>query len=139
MRAGGLTFKTTDGGASWTAIDSGIINNGISSLAIDPFNSQVVYVGTPGAGGCGGGNGAGGCGPDIPGGVYKTTDGGATWTAVNAGITNFSIRSLAVDPKTAGSSMRERTTAGSSRRPTAVPPGGRINSGTTGNVFVPCY
>jgi hypothetical protein len=70
----------------------------IEVLAIDPANSQVIYVGTTGAYGCGGGYSDSGCGPDIPGGVFKTTDSGASWMAINTGITNPIINSLAIDP-----------------------------------------
>ena len=40
-------FRTTDGGATWTAINDGlIVNTGVSSIAIDPSNPSNVYVAT---------------------------------------------------------------------------------------------
>ncbi len=75
-------FKSTNGGASWTAINSGITYSyTIYSLAIDPVNTNTIYAGTEN-------------------GVFKSTNGGASWTAINSGIIGPHIRSLAIDPKT---------------------------------------
>jgi len=85
-------FKTTDGGNTWSGPLGGSILNGrgTGSIAIDPRNSNVMYVSTvraisgmssvccsgveriviPGA---------------APWGVYKTTDGGQTWSFIHAG------------------------------------------------------
>src|SRR5260370_21809049 len=52
----------------------------ISSLAVDPSNPGIVYAAT------------------IGGGVFKSTDGSVNWTAVNAGVTNLDVRSLALGP-----------------------------------------
>ncbi len=60
----------------WIGPDGGKV----VSLAIDPTNPQVVYAGTWGAG------------------MFKSTDGGVTWTATNAGLANLFINSLAIDP-----------------------------------------
>ena len=52
------------------------------ALAIDPQTPDTVYVGTNY-------------------GMYKSTNGGATWSAINNGLTADSqIRSLAIDPQT---------------------------------------
>jgi photosystem II stability/assembly factor-like uncharacterized protein len=83
---GGI-FKTTDGGATWTAINNGLTSTHVSSLAIDHSNSQIVYAGTQGSG-----DGTGG-------GVFKTTDGGASWTAMNTGLASTRVSCLAIDPK----------------------------------------
>jgi hypothetical protein len=43
----GGVFKTTNGGASWNAVNTGITNaNSVYALAIDPTNSQILYAGT---------------------------------------------------------------------------------------------
>jgi hypothetical protein len=54
----------------------------IMALAIDPQHPNTVYAGTDG-------------------GVFKTTDGGGNWTAVNTGFPSYSynIRALAIDPQ----------------------------------------
>jgi photosystem II stability/assembly factor-like uncharacterized protein len=86
--SGGM-FKTTDGGASWNAVNSGLPDFGVTALLIDPQNTNTIYAGTvanstltvpPSSDG----------GKGIPitndGGVFKSTDGAATWTAVNVGL-----------------------------------------------------
>ncbi len=75
----GGVFKTLDRGDSWTAINTGLTNYYVKILAIDPANSQTVYVGTSG-------------------GVFKTTNGGDFWIALNIGGTTTSIYTLAIDP-----------------------------------------
>ncbi len=50
----------------------------IIALAIDPNNSQTLYTGTDG------------------GGVFKTTNGGTSWVAVNSGLTNTSALGVRV-------------------------------------------
>ena len=76
----GGVFKTTDDGATWTAMNGGL-NTFIDALAIDPTNSATVYAGTRG------------------GGVFKSTDGGSSWTAVNNGLTSLQVKALTIDPQ----------------------------------------
>ena len=47
---------------------------------IDPADLNLVYLGISG------------------GGVFKSADGGATWTPYNAGLVNLNVRSLAFAP-----------------------------------------
>jgi hypothetical protein len=61
----------------------------VSALAIDPITPSTLYAVTDAV--CG----QVGC---SPGGVFKSTDAGATWSAANAGLTNTSVSALAVDP-----------------------------------------
>jgi hypothetical protein len=78
-------------GASQTSSVSAGINvwmsNGpeggsIYALAIDPLTPSTVYAGTN------------------LGGVFKSTNGGGTWSAVNIGLTDTDINALAIDPAT---------------------------------------
>jgi hypothetical protein len=69
-------FKSTDGGAGWSA--SGLINV-VSALAIDPLTPTTLYAGTYDA-------------------MYKSTDGGASWNAT--GLTGVVLEALAIDPLT---------------------------------------
>ena len=75
---GGGLWKTTNGGTSWTPLTDGLPSSGISGIAIQSNNPNVMYVLT---GDGNGGNQWGyyvkerGCG------VYKSTDGGVTWLA----------------------------------------------------------
>ncbi|HSR99390.1 MAG TPA: hypothetical protein VLM79_20200 [Kofleriaceae bacterium] len=90
--ASGGVWKTTDGGATFTPIfdDKGSLSTG--ALAIDPRDSNVLYVGT-GEASPGGGS------VTYPGdGVWKTTDGGATWQHLGLDNTVY-IGRIVVDPK----------------------------------------
>ena len=83
---GGI-IKTTNGAASWTEIANGITCKGVNALAIDPHNSQTLYAGgstvsTPPRG-------------DV---IFKTINGGASWTAISTDLPYGIIGSLAVDP-----------------------------------------
>jgi photosystem II stability/assembly factor-like uncharacterized protein len=69
-------YKTTDGGASWVYSGPG---GTIHSIAVSPeyATDQTVYVGTGSGGPHGGGPSQG---------IYKSTDGGASWTTMNSGL-----------------------------------------------------
>jgi hypothetical protein len=69
--AGGV-WKSTDGGASWVALDDFMANIAVCSLAFEPGNSNVIYAGT-GEGFFNGDRVQGA-------GIFKSTDAGATWT-----------------------------------------------------------
>jgi len=81
--------RSTDGGHAWTPMRKGLPgderNANVLSLAIDPADTNVLYLGTGGF--VGGGHG-----------VWKSTDGGANWVAANAGMIDYRITSVAVDP-----------------------------------------
>ena len=82
-------YKTTDGGGSWTRLITGIqeANRGIQAIAVDPTNSDVVYIAVF--------DGV----SDATVGLYKTTDGGNNWNpSINGigAIKNF--LSIAIDP-----------------------------------------
>lgn len=82
-------YKSTDGGGSWTRMVNGIQESqkGVQAIAVDPANSDVAYIAVF--------DGA----TDATVGLYKTTDGGGSWTGMTNGIgaiKNFLC--LAVDP-----------------------------------------
>lgn len=79
--AGGV-WKSTDGGASWTALDDLAPSLAIGSLAMDPRDSRIVYAGT----------GEGLFNEDAVrgAGIFKTVDAGATWRQL-AGTDNPSF------------------------------------------------
>ena len=64
----------------WTNI--GPEGGRIQALAIDPTTPGTLYAGT------------------WAGGVFKSTNGGAAWSAVNTGLTNTEVFALAIDPVT---------------------------------------
>src|SRR6185503_4975000 len=87
--AAGGVFLTEDEGATFRPLFDGQTALAIGSLAVHPTDSDTVYVGTgedTGAGYMYDGEG-----------VFKTTDGGETWTQVGLAGTRR-IGSLAVDP-----------------------------------------
>ncbi len=66
--SGGL-WKTTTGGTSWTPLTDGMPRLGVSGIAINPGNTDIMYLLT--------GDGDGGDTYSI--GVLKTINGGQTW------------------------------------------------------------
>ncbi|MFW0740032.1 WD40/YVTN/BNR-like repeat-containing protein [Flavobacterium sp. T12S277] len=75
--SGGL-YQSNDKGLNWNVLGTDqVINTGSASIAVDPTNDQVIYWGTGEANYYGAGMG-----------VYKTTNGGATWTVSNSGMGN---------------------------------------------------
>jgi photosystem II stability/assembly factor-like uncharacterized protein len=89
---GGGVWKSTDGAITWTSVFDKQGTSAIGSLAIAPSNPNLVYVGTGEA--CIRGNISHGDG------VYKTLDGGKTWT--NVGLRDSrAIGKLIVDPQNA--------------------------------------
>ena len=88
--AGGGVWKTVNGGATWTPLFDKQSVSSIGAVAIDPRNHNVVWVGT------------GETNPrnDVSwgDGVYKSIDGGKTWT--NVGLTSTrAIASIVIDPR----------------------------------------
>ena len=79
-------LKSTDGAASWVPINNGFVGiqgnpfNGIQALAIDPVNPATIYAAT--------------ISPPV--GIFKSTDGGASWTQV-AQISISGFNSFAID------------------------------------------
>ncbi len=98
-------FKTSDGGVNWTRLRTGLkctiahtFYSQIFDIAIDPNNTQTLYA-----------SAINGPGPSSPatypsasGGVYKSTDGGATWTQKNQGLASTYVTYVLVDAKTPG-------------------------------------
>ena len=71
-------FKTTDGGANWTAFPT--TPPIVFYLAIDPTNPSIMYVAGPG-------------------GMFKSTDGGNNFTPINNGFSGNG-RQIVIDPVT---------------------------------------
>ncbi len=69
LSSGDGVYKSTDGGKSWTNIGLRDTRQ-ISRIVVDPQNADVVYVAALGHA----------YGPNPERGVFKSTDGGATWT-----------------------------------------------------------
>ncbi|HMZ03980.1 MAG TPA: glycosyl hydrolase [bacterium] len=81
-------YKSVDGGKSWT--NMGLKNSEhIGRIAIDPNNSDIVYVAAYGPVWSAGGDR----------GIYKTTDGGKTWKAVLTVSENTGFNEVIMDPR----------------------------------------
>src|SRR5262245_12273627 len=85
ITSGGL-YKSADGGQSWALLT--VVAGAqsiVGSLVIDPQHPSTIYVGTRSGS------------ENTLGSVYKSTDGGASWTPSNNGITGWSIGCMAIN------------------------------------------
>jgi photosystem II stability/assembly factor-like uncharacterized protein len=77
-------FKSTDRGESWTRTNTpGISSVSPWALAVDPNNPNVIYVGTQ----------------YNKGGLYKSTDGGNTWSIEVKGLPYACHSSIVINPR----------------------------------------
>jgi hypothetical protein len=70
-------LKSTDGGEHWSS--TGLTNTAVNVLAIDPVNPNILYAGTRGLYN------------DPKGfrGLFKSADGGISWSSINNGLTDL--------------------------------------------------
>ena len=81
-------YKTTDGGETWK--NMGLINSRhIGMIAIDPRNSNIVFVAAEGSV----------WGPGGDRGLYKTTNGGEMWEKVLDISENTGVNNVLIDPQ----------------------------------------
>jgi photosystem II stability/assembly factor-like uncharacterized protein len=76
-------YRSTDSGVTWVRISdpSNLEMLGITAVAVDPKNADVIYAGTA----------------HLP---WKTTDGGKTWESIHSGMIDDSdVFSIYIDPR----------------------------------------
>ena len=110
-------FKSTNGGTTWTAANTGLprqlgktnVVHDILSMAMHPTNDQVLWAttvdfATPNSGT-----------------IYKTVNGGATWTESGEGLRgNADIRAIAIDASDISGNTLYASGAGTPANPGAV-------------------
>jgi hypothetical protein len=90
--ASGGVLKSTNFGATWQSVFDGQPSLSIGALAVAPSNPNVIYVGAGEANAGGDSSTYGGLG------VFKSRDGGQSWTWLGLAATRY-IGRLAVDPR----------------------------------------
>ena len=71
-------WRSVDGGATWAAVNTGLTNQAVRSLAVAA--DGTLFAGT------------------TAGGIFRSTNGGGNWTQVGAGVTESDIITLAASP-----------------------------------------
>jgi len=89
--AQGGIWKTTNAGTTWTPLTDQKETLATGSIAVDPTNPNIIYVGT--------GESNHSCDSYYGAGILKTTDAGTTWTLIgNSYFQNTSISKLIIHP-----------------------------------------
>ena len=89
---GGGIWKTVNGGASWTPMSDFMANLAVTSMVFNPTNPSIMYAAT--------GEGYNNADAIRGAGIFKSTDGGATWTQLPSTATamfHYVLR-LAISP-----------------------------------------
>lgn len=84
-------FKSTDNGATWRGIshDNGMLAQQVHAITVHPITPTILYAGTPGTSLFSG----------VIGGVYKSSNGGLSWSESGAGLPNNRwVKVITVDP-----------------------------------------
>jgi photosystem II stability/assembly factor-like uncharacterized protein len=78
-------LKSVDAGATWQPASSGLGAGAVTSIAVDPAVPTTAYAVQKGSG------------------VFRTTDGGTTWTALDEGLRGAArnVPAVAIDPRNA--------------------------------------
>ncbi len=78
VAAGGELYRSNNGGSSWLPLNWRGVDTRVSSVAIHPEDSDIVYLGTKG------------------GGLYGTFDGGGSWRVLNSGLDDLAVFDIAI-------------------------------------------
>jgi hypothetical protein len=84
----GRVWITRNTGTSWTEITTGLPTRWITRIAVDPSSADIAYVsvsgyrnGDPGAH------------------VFRTANGGVTWTDISSGLPDAPVNDVVLDPR----------------------------------------
>ena len=84
-------YKSTNSGENWSQANTGLPTTRINSLAIDPQNPQTIYAGTS----------RWNTGTSLPNpGIWRSTNGGFSWNAIDNGLGGSAVGSIVIDPMT---------------------------------------
>ena len=87
--ADGRVFTSSDRGKSWRVEGSGLAGATVTTLAVDPQHPQTIYAGNewhdPGS--------------PRSSGLFKSVDGGLTWSTVQTGFPENEVQALAINPQ----------------------------------------
>lgn len=73
-------YKTTDGGATWTAANRGLPGQPVRSLVVDPIDPLKIFAAVAG------------------GELFKTNDGGDSWQVIGSGLAQQTVYAVASHP-----------------------------------------
>lgn len=114
-QGGVWTYDATSG--TWTSRTKDVDTQSVGALAIAPSDDNVVYMGS--------GEGALSGDSYYGNGVYRSSDGGVTWSHVSAKFAGQSVSDIVIDPANANhlfaSTLRGRGGARRTTSPTAQP------------------
>ncbi len=86
--ADGRVHTTSNGGSNWTAIEAGLPDRWVTRVAVDPFDDEVAYVAHSGY-----------RWDEATPHLHRTTDAGATWTAIDGDLPDAPVNAFLVDPE----------------------------------------
>lgn len=78
-RRGAAVYASNDAGANWQAAGGGLRVKQVNDLAIDPLNAAILYAATER-------------------GIFKTINGGMTWTQIGTAQLNVAVARIAIRP-----------------------------------------
>src|SRR5688572_16128408 len=100
-------FKSTDAGRYWTPVPGGFGDDTVLSFAIDPRDPAAIYAGTTASS-----SATAGAVFSPASAVIKSSNGGLTWAAANAGLPRAIVTALAIDPSNPAALYAGTSTAG---------------------------
>ena len=118
-------YRTTDGGKTWKAVKTIDANTGFTDVIFDPKNPDVIYAASyqrerrPWSF-VGGGPGSG---------LWKSTDGGDSWTRLTEGLPNGDVGRIGLDISRSNPNVVYATIETKSTGPSGA------NGGTDGSIY----